>query len=169
MLAWVLARYTHSQHTRAIELTWRTLDRCRCIWKGRHQHTLHSVILCHLTSDAQHAAQGRSRAPTRPGNSERPWQQVGTEPTTSAPSKEDLGLRLLFGEFVRQTMQSLINKPSIAWFIDAFNVSTVSCDCVHRCEYEPFNKVCDSKREYARGHFNIFCGNFIFRFYAFRQ
>ena len=24
------------------------------------------------------------------------------------------------------------------------------------CEYELLNKVCDSKREYARGHFNIF-------------
>ena len=44
----------------------------------------------------------------------------------------------------------------------------VSCDCVHWCEYEPFNKVCDSKREYARGHFNIFRANFIFRFYVFR-
>ena len=38
----------------------------------------------------------------------------------------------------------------------------VSCDCVHWCEYELMNKVCDSKREYARGHFNIFCANFIF-------
>ena len=123
ILAWVLARYTYSHHTRALELMYRTLDRCRCIWKGRQQQTLHSVILCHLISDPHLAAQGRSPAPTHPGNSERPWQRVGAEPTTSAPWKEDLGLRLLFGEFVHQTLQSLIYKPSIAWFIDAFNVS----------------------------------------------
>ena len=125
ILPWVLARYTYSQHTRALELMYRASDRCRCIWKGRQQHTMHSVIIYHLTSDAQHAAQGRSPAPTHPGNSERPWQRVGAEPTTSAPWKEDLGLRLLFGEFVHQTLQSLIYKPSIASFIDAFNVSIV--------------------------------------------
>ena len=48
---------------------------------------------------------------------------MGAEHTTSAPWKEDLGLHLLFGDIVHQTVQSLIYKPSIAWFIDVFNVS----------------------------------------------
>ena len=122
ILAWVLARYTYSQHTRALELMYRTLDRCRCIWKGRQQHSLHSVILCHLTSDAQHAAQGRTPAPTHPGNSERPWQWVGTEPPTIASVREDLGLRLHTNVAGDIYEQSFIYKPS-ARLIDAFNAS----------------------------------------------
>jgi len=166
ILAWVLARYTYSHHTRALELMYRTLDRCRCIWKGRQQQTLHSVILCHLISDPHLAAQGRSPAPTHPGNSERPWQRVGAEPTTSAPWKEDLGLRLLFGEFVHRSLQSLIYKPSLHGSL--MHLMWVSCDCVHRCEYERLNEVCVPKRESARGYYNIFRANFILSLHAFR-
>ena len=162
-----MARYTCSRHSITPREICRTSVTCGWIWKGRQQHMLNSVIPIHFASDAQHAAQGRTPAPTHPGNSERPWQRVGAERTTSAPWKEDLSLQLLFGDIVHQTVQSLMYKPSIAWFIDAFNVSIMWLRASHWCEYELLNKVCDSKREYARGHFNIFRANFIFRFYAF--
>ena len=38
----------------------------------------------------------------------------------------------------------------------------VLCDCMYWCKYEPLNQVCDSKREYARGRFNIFVQTLFF-------
>ena len=103
-----------------------TNDRCRrkgsvhAKWKGSNNT---SSRLTTAITKVQTTAHGRISAPTHQVNSERPWQQVRTEHTITVSSKEDLGLQLPSNVFVEQMVQSKIYKPSIAWLIDAFNVS----------------------------------------------
>ena len=87
--------------------------------QGWHNCHLQSMHACAWTT---HCALGQFRAPGHQGNSERPWQWVGTEPPTIASVREDLGLRLHTNVAGDIYEQSFIYKPS-ARLIDAFNAS----------------------------------------------
>ena len=116
---------------------WRWGQRCAAvkrIRKGTLFTSKHQTCSCPLVQDVAH---GQDSAPAHPGNSERPWQCVGTEPPTLGLAKEDLGLRLHTSVIVDPNVQSIIFKPFIAWLIGAFNARIVWLR--HWCEYELLN------------------------------
>jgi len=133
--------------------------------QAKGQHTSMAVMLSTIYIGLPEGAHGRISAPPHPGNLKRHWQ-----PGESNIQPQHLRRRTLV--FAYSTML-LSNSPCKVKHINLslrgwlLHLMWVSCDCVHWCEYEPLNEVCDSKREYTQGHFNIFSASFIFRFFSF--
>ena len=134
---------------------------------SEEQNIINNVMLILLASDVQHVAHGGTSAPhTQATQSDLDsWWELNIQP-------QHLGKRTLV--FIYSLVILSIKLCKVCYINLRLHgllmhfLMWVSCDCVHRCEYERLNEVCVPKRESARGYYNIFRANFILSLHAFR-